>query len=113
MQDFRNRRKSVDFDVNPTCYSQQLAAMLQHEVELQQRQQQNFERLKDSLGLHNMSDEEMAQKLQEEENRLAAEAEAEAGATRYPAAPPSQTRQVPQPPPQVQEEKRKKDCTIL
>lgn len=92
---------------------QQLAAMLQHEVELQQRQQQNFERLKDSLGLHNMSDEEMAQKLQEEENRLAAEAEAEAGATRYPAAPPPQTRQVPQTPPQVQEEKRKKDCTIL
>ncbi|XP_042883156.1 ubiquitin carboxyl-terminal hydrolase MINDY-1-like isoform X3 [Penaeus japonicus] len=59
------------------------------------------------------SDEEMAQKLQEEENRLAAEAEAEAGATRYPAAPPPQTRQAPQPPPQVQEEKRKKDCIIL
>lgn len=46
----------MDIDVNPTCYSQQLAAMLQHEVELQQRQQQNFERLKDSLGLHNMSE---------------------------------------------------------
>nr|XP_027219580.1 ubiquitin carboxyl-terminal hydrolase MINDY-2-like [Penaeus vannamei] len=70
---------------------QQLAAMLQHEVELQQRQQQNFERLKDSLGLHNMSDEEMAQKLQEEENRLAAEAEAEAGATRYQPHPSSDT----------------------
>ncbi|ROT71609.1 hypothetical protein C7M84_010060 [Penaeus vannamei] len=37
------------------------------------------------------SDEEMAQKLQEEENRLAAEAEAEAGATRYQPHPSSDT----------------------
>ena len=38
------------------CISQQLAAMLQREVDMQQQQQQSFERLKDSLGLHNLSE---------------------------------------------------------
>ncbi|XP_045605552.2 ubiquitin carboxyl-terminal hydrolase MINDY-1 isoform X1 [Procambarus clarkii] len=93
---------------------QQLAAMLQHEVDLQQQQQQSFERLKDSLGLHNMSDEEIAKKLQEEENRLAAEAEAEANAPQQTTdSPPPQTHHSPQHPPHTQEEKKKKECVIL
>lgn len=93
---------------------QQLAAMLQHEVDLQQRQQQSFERLKDSLGLHNMSDEEIAKKLQEEENRLAAEAEAEANAPQQTTTvPPPQTHHPPQHPSHTHEEKKKKECVIL
>ncbi|KAK8405285.1 hypothetical protein O3P69_001692 [Scylla paramamosain] len=93
---------------------QQLAAMLQREVDEQQRQQQNFERLKDSLGLHNMSDEEMAKKLQEEENRLAAEAEAEVQPSRQATTvPPSVPTPIPQHNPQPQEDKKKKECVIL
>ncbi|XP_045139003.1 ubiquitin carboxyl-terminal hydrolase MINDY-1-like isoform X2 [Portunus trituberculatus] len=93
---------------------QQLAAMLQREVDEQQRQQQNFERLKDSLGLHNLSDEEMAKKLQEEENRLAAEDEAEVQPSRQATTvPPSVPTPIPQHNPQPQEDKKKKECVIL
>lgn len=58
---------------------QELAAMMQRELEQQQKHVQSFEKLKDDLGLQNVSDEEMALRLQEEENRLA-EAEAAAAA---------------------------------
>lgn len=94
---------------------QQLAAMLQKEVDQQQRQQQNFERLKDSLGLHNLTDEEMAKKLQEEENRLAAEAEAEAAQPSRQATtvPPSVAAPFPQHSPHAHEDKKKKECVIL
>ncbi|XP_066950433.1 ubiquitin carboxyl-terminal hydrolase MINDY-1-like isoform X1 [Macrobrachium rosenbergii] len=87
---------------------QQLAAMLQHEVDLQQRQQQSFERLKDSLGLHNMTDEEIAQKLQEEENRLAAAAEAAASHPRQTVPSSLPAYQTPNPS-NAHEEKKKKE----
>lgn len=60
------------------------------------------------------SDEEIAQKLQEEENRLASEAEAGAGAPRQTITAPLPPYQTPTPPTtNVQEEKKKKDCVIL
>ncbi|XP_071534130.1 ubiquitin carboxyl-terminal hydrolase MINDY-2-like isoform X2 [Panulirus ornatus] len=60
------------------------------------------------------SDEEMAKKLQEEENRLAAEAEAEASAPRQTTAVPlPHTYHPPQQAPQTHEEKKKKECVIL
>ncbi|KAK7071263.1 Ubiquitin carboxyl-terminal hydrolase MINDY-2 [Halocaridina rubra] len=93
---------------------QQLAAMLQHEVDLQQQQQQSFERLKDSLGLHNLSDEEIAHKLQEEENRLAAEAEATGVGSPRQTVPPFPPNQSPSNvPSSTHEERKKKDCVIL
>ncbi|CAL4062137.1 unnamed protein product [Meganyctiphanes norvegica] len=65
---------------------EELAAMMQREQEQQQKHMQSFEKLKEDLGLQNLSDEEMAKRLQEEENRLA-EAEAAAAATARPTSP--------------------------
>ncbi|KAK8405286.1 hypothetical protein O3P69_001692 [Scylla paramamosain] len=60
------------------------------------------------------SDEEMAKKLQEEENRLAAEAEAEVQPSRQATTvPPSVPTPIPQHNPQPQEDKKKKECVIL
>ncbi|RXG53956.1 hypothetical protein Avbf_08780, partial [Armadillidium vulgare] len=52
----------------------QLAAMLQQEAEKQQRREEDFNKMVEDLGLHNLSDEEIARRLQNRENQLAEEA---------------------------------------
>ncbi|KAL7636557.1 UNVERIFIED_CONTAM: hypothetical protein RMT77_013332 [Armadillidium vulgare] len=101
----------------------QLAAMLQQEAEKQQRREEDFNKMVEDLGLHNLSDEEIARRLQNRENQLAEEANRNRGGGGGGGGASSQTSEVGsqsssrkpynQTNYPTNHHKRKKDCTIL